>query len=67
MVAHLPLLLIGPLIIIGISILFGQASESMARQDVRASIAVIATAPEFRALDAARSRSIRLRQDALPN
>jgi ABC-2 type transport system permease protein len=48
--------LIGPLFVIGISILFGNASEKMARQDVRARIAVVATAADFAPIEAARRR-----------
>ncbi|HYE29239.1 MAG TPA: ABC transporter permease [Allosphingosinicella sp.] len=48
--------LLGPLIIIGMSFLFGSMSEKMARQDVHARVAVIAKEAEFRPLLAARQR-----------
>jgi len=48
--------LLGPLVIIGISILFGNLTEKMARQDVRSTVAVIATAADFAPVDAARTR-----------
>jgi ABC-2 type transport system permease protein len=48
--------LLGPLIILGVSFLFGSMSGKMARQDVRSTVAVIARAPEFGAIYAARAR-----------
>jgi ABC-2 type transport system permease protein len=48
--------LLGPLLIIGISVLFGNAGERMARQDIRARIAVVATAADFAPIAAARAR-----------
>jgi ABC-2 type transport system permease protein len=48
--------LIGPLLIIGISAMAGQLGQSMARQDLRATVAVIADEATFQAIDAARSR-----------
>jgi ABC-2 type transport system permease protein len=38
------LFLVGPLLIIGISVLFGNLTEKMARQDTRANVAVISSA-----------------------
>jgi ABC-2 type transport system permease protein len=59
--------LLGPLIIIGISLLFGNLSQKMARDDVRTTVAVIASAPEFKAIDAARARvAPAFRDGALP-
>ena len=52
------LFLFGPLLIIGISILFGQVTENMARQDTRATVAVISSQAEFGALVAARERQL---------
>ncbi len=46
----------GPLIIIGISVLFGNLSSKMARQDVRATVAVIASEAEFAPIEAAHAR-----------
>ncbi|HEX9955543.1 MAG TPA: ABC transporter permease [Allosphingosinicella sp.] len=48
--------LLGPLIIIGISVLFGNVSSKMARNDVRSTVAVIASAADFAPIDAARKR-----------
>jgi ABC-2 type transport system permease protein len=48
--------LLGPLLIIGISILFGNLSQKMASQDVRTTVAVIAPEAEFRAIEAAHAR-----------
>ena len=48
--------LLGPLVIIGISILFGNLTGKMARQDVRAAVAVIASHADFAPIDAARTR-----------
>jgi ABC-2 type transport system permease protein len=60
--------LLGPLIIIGISVLFGNVSQKMARQDVRTSVAVIASEAEFRPIAAARERvGPAFREGALPD
>ncbi|HEX8579484.1 MAG TPA: ABC transporter permease [Allosphingosinicella sp.] len=48
--------LLGPLIIIGISVLFGNVSSKMARNDVRSTVAVIASAADFAPIDAARKQ-----------
>jgi ABC-2 type transport system permease protein len=48
--------LLGPLLIIGMSFLFGSMSEKMARQDIHARVAVIAGDGDFQALLAARER-----------
>ena len=48
--------LMGPLLIIGLSFLFGSMSGRMARQDVHATVAVIAAQADFEALQAARER-----------
>ncbi|MEA3064163.1 MAG: type transport system permease protein [Sphingomonadales bacterium] len=48
--------LLGPLLIIGMSFLFGSMSERMARQDVHARIAVVAAEADFQALADARAR-----------
>jgi ABC-2 type transport system permease protein len=48
--------LLGPLLIIGISVMFGNLSSKMARNDVRATVAVIASAAEFQPIEAARVR-----------
>ena len=50
------LFLLGPLLIIGLSILLGNATERMARDDLRARVAVIASEAEFAPIDAARER-----------
>ena len=50
------LFLVGPLLIIGISILFGNLSERMARQDMRSTVSVIASEAEFGEMEAARAR-----------
>ena len=61
------LFLFGPLLIIGISILFGQVTENMARQDTRVNVAVISAEPEFEALVAARERQLaNFGEDGLP-
>jgi ABC-2 type transport system permease protein len=61
------LFLVGPLLIIGISVLFGNLTEKMARQDTRANVAVISSAAEFQALEAARDRiSPSFGEDGLP-
>jgi ABC-2 type transport system permease protein len=48
--------LLGPLIIIGMSVLFGNVMQSAARQDVRSAVAVIAGAQDFEAVQDARRR-----------
>jgi ABC-2 type transport system permease protein len=48
--------LIGPLIIIGMSVLFGNVMQSAARQDVRSAVAVIADEQDFEAIQDARAR-----------
>ncbi|HYJ83437.1 MAG TPA: ABC transporter permease [Allosphingosinicella sp.] len=48
--------LMGPLLIIGLSFLFGSMSGRMARQDVHATVAVVATQADFEPLAAARER-----------
>src|SRR5690606_28619702 len=48
--------LLGPLIIIGMSVLFGSVSQRAARQDTRVSVAVIADVEAFAAIEAARER-----------
>jgi ABC-2 type transport system permease protein len=50
--------LLGPLVIIGISILFGNLSERMARQDTRATVAVVAGAAEYGAIRDAHDRLV---------
>jgi ABC-2 type transport system permease protein len=61
------LFLLGPLIIIGISAVFGNLTEKMARQDVRATVAVIASRADFAPIEAARSTlDPAFGQDSLP-
>ena len=48
--------LLGPLLIIGMSFLFGSMSQRMARQDVHARIAIVAKEADFRPVAAARER-----------
>lgn len=48
--------LLGPVLVIGISVLFGNVSERMARQDLRTNVAIVAGEAEFQALQAARDR-----------
>ncbi|HEX8584014.1 MAG TPA: ABC transporter permease [Allosphingosinicella sp.] len=48
--------LLGPLVIIGISVMFGNVSSKMARNDVRSTVAVIANAADFAPIEAARAR-----------
>jgi len=48
--------LMGPLLIIGLSFLFGSMSSRMARQDVHATVAVVAAEADFQPLAAARER-----------
>jgi ABC-2 type transport system permease protein len=48
--------LLGPLIIIGISILFGNVAERSARQDTRPTVAVVAGEAGFAPIQAARDR-----------
>ena len=50
------LFLLGPLLIIGISVVMGNLTEKMARQDVRPTVAVIGSAAEFARIDATRKR-----------
>lgn len=50
------LFLLGPLLIIGLSILLGNATERMARDDLKARVAVIATEAEFAPIAAMRER-----------
>jgi ABC-2 type transport system permease protein len=59
--------LFAPLLIIGVSILFGRLTEQMARQDTRANIAVISSPAEFDALVASRERvQASFGEDGLP-
>jgi ABC-2 type transport system permease protein len=61
------LFLLGPLFIIGISFLFGATSASMARQDLKANLAIVAPQAEFAELKAARDRlAPAFRGDGLP-
>ena len=61
------LFLMGPLFIIGISFLFGAASAKMARQDMKANVAVVASLAEFNEINAARKRlDPAFREDQLP-
>jgi ABC-2 type transport system permease protein len=46
--------LIGPLFILGVSLLFGASSSKMARQDLRSSVAIVAPLAEFNEIDRAR-------------
>ncbi|MEA3054306.1 MAG: type transport system permease protein [Sphingomonadales bacterium] len=48
--------LLGPLIVIGISVLFGSVSGRMAREDVHATVAVVAKDSDFKLILAARER-----------
>ena len=48
--------LLGPLIIIAVSVAFGNVSKKMARQDVQATVAVVASEAEFASVAAARAR-----------
>lgn len=48
--------LVGPLIIIAFSALFGSVTQNAAREDIRTTIGVIADAQEYGAMDAARER-----------
>jgi ABC-2 type transport system permease protein len=62
------LFLVGPLLIIGVSILFGNLTEQMARQDTRATVAVVSTKAQFDALSAARTRIMpSFGEDGLPD
>ena len=47
--------LIGPLFILGVSLLFGASSSKMARQDLRSSVAIVAPLAEFTEIDRARA------------
>ncbi len=61
------LFLLGPLLIIGISILFGNATERMARQDTKANLAIVSSRADFQALSAARERLLpSFGEDGLP-
>lgn len=60
--------LLGPLLIIGISVLFGSLSGRMARQDVHATVAVVAKEADFAPIAAARERlNPGFGERALPN
>ena len=48
--------LLGPLLVIGLSFLFGSMSGRMARNDVHATVAVVASGADFEALSSARER-----------
>jgi len=48
--------LLGPLLIIGMSFLFGSMSQRMARQDVHARVAIVAKDADFRPIAEARER-----------
>jgi len=48
--------LLGPLLVIGISVMFGSVSERMARQDIHATVAVVASPAEFAPIAAAQAR-----------
>jgi len=48
--------LLGPLLIIGISVMFGSVSERMARQDIHATVAVVASPADFAPIAAAQAR-----------
>jgi len=48
--------LVGPLLIIGISVLFGNVAERAARQDNRPTVAIVADAGTFAAINQARER-----------
>lgn len=48
------LFLIGPLVIIAISFLFGNVTEKMARQDMRSTIAIVSSKADFAAIAASR-------------
>lgn len=48
--------LLGPLLVIGLSFLFGSMSGRLARQDVHATVAVVASQADFAALTSARDR-----------
>jgi ABC-2 type transport system permease protein len=61
------LFLVGPLFIIGISFLFGAASANMAREDMKAKVAVIASQAEFDEIAATHKRLDQaFREDQLP-
>lgn len=62
------LFLAGPLLIIGISILFNQLGENMARQDTRSTVAIIAGEAEYRAIEEAYDKvGTAFGADALPD
>jgi ABC-2 type transport system permease protein len=48
--------LLGPVIVIGMSLLFGNIGQRMAQQDLRSKVAVVASEAEFEAIAAARER-----------
>lgn len=48
--------LLGPLLVIGLSVVFGKMSGQLARQDVHATVAVVASEADFAALAAGRER-----------
>lgn len=48
--------LIGPLIVIGISVLFGNVTQNAAQQDVRVTVAVVAGDADYQEIEAARAR-----------
>src|SRR3546814_13464516 len=48
--------LLGPVILLGVSFLLGGVGERMARQDMRSSVAVIASEAEFNAIEAAQTQ-----------
>ena len=62
------LFLMGPLVMIGIGIAFGNVSEKMAQEDVHPSVAVIAPQAEFQAMADARERlNLAFGQTRLPD
>jgi ABC-2 type transport system permease protein len=48
--------LLGPLVILGISVLFGSVTQNLAKEDVRMSVAAVANDAEFAAMQAVRQR-----------
>ena len=52
------LFLLGPLVILGISVLFGSVTQNLAREDVRVTVAVVAGEEDFESLAAARERLV---------
>jgi ABC-2 type transport system permease protein len=60
--------LVGPLLILGISLLFGNLTEKMARQDMRPTVAIVAGAAEYGEIAAAHARlAPGFREDTLPD